>query len=737
MRRVRKPALSKGICPISVSELDQLIAGTHRDPHRVLGAHPHEAKVTVRILAPFADSVNLLLDGDERIELDHEKGGIFVGVIDQPEIPHYRVAIRHVDTEQITYDPYCFLPTIDDFDLHLIGEGRHERLWDLLGASVRELKFGSNLESKVRGVAFAVWAPNAQSVHLVGDHNQWDGARHPMRVLGASGVWELFIPDLGSGSKYKYAIKGADGECHNHADPIAKHTEVPPNTASVIFDSQYEWNDEDWLTARAKATPWKAPISIYELHLGSWRKGLSYRELAKQLVEYVTEQRFTHVEFMPVMEHPFGGSWGYQVTSFYAPTARFGTPDDFRFLVDFLHQHQIGVILDWVPAHFPKDEWALARFDGTPLYEHADPRRGEHPDWGTYIFNFGRNEVRNFLVANALFWLSEFHVDGLRVDAVASMLYLDYSRKEGEWLPNEFGGRENLEAVRLLQEVNATAYAKNPGIMMIAEESTAWAGVTRSTDESGLGFGFKWNMGWMHDSLEYLKHEPIHRKWHHEDLTFSLVYAWSENFILPISHDEVVHGKGSLASKVRGDKWQKLATVRAYLAFMWSHPGKQLLFMGSEFGQLDEWSEGSSLPWELLEQPDHLGLLHFVRDLNQSYRAHSPLWQQDSIPSGFNFLIDDDHDGNTVSFARWSEDGNVIVCAINFSPVPQERYRIPLPSAGRWREILNSDDLQYGGSGVSNSRINADQGPDRGQPASAIVRLPPLGALWLEPSELD
>jgi 1,4-alpha-glucan branching enzyme len=733
--RLRKRAKSLEIHPVSAEELDQLVLGSHQDPHQVLGAHMFNGQVTVRVLAPLADEVNVVLENGQRIGLAHEYGGIFVGVIDQVGIPHYRVAIRYGDSENVGFDPYCFLPTIGDLDLHLISEGRHEHLWETLGANIRYVPLPGKNEVKIGGTSFAVWAPNAQGVRLAGEHNHWNGAHHPMRALGTSGVWELFVPVLGNGSKYKYAIKGADGQWRDHADPVAKHTEVPPATASVIFASYYEWGDAQWLTERSAAEPWKAPVSIYEVHLGSWRQGLSYRELAKELVEYVKEQGFTHVEFMPVMEHPFGGSWGYQVTSFYAPTSRFGNPDDFRFLVDALHQNQIGVILDWVPAHFPKDEWALARFDGTPLYEHPDPRRGEHPDWGTYIFNFGRNEVSNFLVANALYWLTEFHIDGLRVDAVASMLYLDYSRKDGEWVPNEFGGRENLEAVRMLQEVNATAYAKAPGIMMIAEESTAWAGVTRSTAESGLGFGFKWNMGWMHDSLEYLKHEPIHRKYHHDELTFSIVYAWSENFILPISHDEVVHGKGSLASKVHGDKWQQLATVRAYLAFMWSHPGKQLLFMGSELGQLDEWSEDRSLPWHLLEQPQHRGLQKYVRGLNRHYRACAPLWEQDTKPAGFTFLISDDRDGNTIAYARWAEGGKTVVCAINFSPVPQEKYRLPLPSAGQWREILNSDDVQYGGSGVTNGEISADAGPDRGQPASAILRLPPLGALWLEPSE--
>ncbi len=723
------------IRPISADELDQLVLGNHRDPHRVLGAHLYKNQVTFRVLAPLADSVQVLIEGEEPAALNHEYGGIFVGVIDQNEIPSYRLAIRYGENVNISYDPYCFFPTVGELDLHLISEGRHELLWCALGANAREVRLPQSGDVQVKGISFAVWAPNAQGVRVVGDHNQWSSAHHPMRSLGSSGVWELFIPDLRNGTRYKFAVKGIDGEWRDHADPMATHTEVPPATASVVFASNYDWLDDEWVARRLTASPWREAVSIYEVHLGSWRKGLSYRDLARELTAYVKEQGFTHVEFLPVMEHPFGGSWGYQVTSFYAPTSRFGNPDDFRFLIDTLHQNQIGVILDWVPAHFPKDEWALARFDGTPLYEHADPRRGEHPDWGTYIFNFGRNEVRNFLVANALYWLTEFHIDGLRVDAVASMLYLDYSRADGQWLPNEEGGRENLDAVRLLQEANATAYAKTPGIMMIAEESTAWPGVTRLVSDAGLGFGFKWNMGWMHDSLEYLKHEPIHRKWHHNELTFSFTYAWSENFILPISHDEVVHGKGSLLTKVKGDRWQQFASIRAYLAFMWSHPGKQLLFMGSEFGQIAEWSEGESLSWSLLEHSEHQGLQHFVRELNARYRANEALWEQDTTPAGFQLLIGDDQDGNSIAYLRTSESGRTMACAVNFSPVPQERYQIPLSAAGTWREILNSDDPKYGGSGVINDVVVADLTPNRGQPASAILRLPPLGAIWLERSE--
>ncbi|MSY01908.1 MAG: 1,4-alpha-glucan branching protein GlgB, partial [Actinobacteria bacterium] len=506
--------------------------------------------------------------------------------------------------------------TLGELDLYLIAEGRHEQLWKALGAHVRRDKAGELL-----GVAFSVWAPNAQAVSLIGDHNFWDKNTHKMFRIGSSGIWEIFIPDLLAGSKYKFAICGIDGRWVDHADPMARATEIPPLTASVVEESQYSWNDNIWMEKRAQFQSWRAPVSVYEVHLGSWKLGLNYRQLAIELVEYVRAQGFTHVEFLPVTEHPYGPSWGYQVTSFFAPTSRFGSPDDFKFLVDSLHAAGIGVILDWVPAHFPKDEWALAKFDGTSLYEHADPRLGEHPDWGTLIFNFGRNEVRNFLVASALYWLTEFHIDGLRVDAVASMLYLDYSRKEGEWLPNKNGGRENLEAVQLLQEATSTAYKTHPGIMMIAEESTAWSGVTRDTSSGGLGFGFKWNMGWMHDTLEYLQHDPVHRVHHHNEVTFSILYAWSENFMLPLSHDEVVHGKGQLVNKFPGDRWQKTATLRALYGFMWAHPGKKLLFMGSEFAQNDEWNESAGLQWYLTEYGEHQGVQKCVAEINAMYRA--------------------------------------------------------------------------------------------------------------------
>jgi len=553
-----------------------------------------------------------------------------------------------------------------------------------------------------------------------------------MRAMGSTGMWELFVPDVGDGTHYKFDVLGRDGEWRQKADPVAFRAEVPPATASVVFTSTYTWGDSDWLERRAATDPLTSPMSTYEVHLGSWRQGKSYRQLADELVGHVSYLGFTHVELLPVAEHPFGGSWGYQVSSYFAPTSRFGHPDDFRYLVDTLHRAGIGVIVDWVPAHFPKDAWALARFDGTALYEHPDPRRGEQLDWGTLVFDFGRTEVRNFLVANALYWLEEFHIDGLRVDAVASMLYLDYSREPGQWLPNQYGGRENLEAVAFLQEVNATAYKRVPGIVTIAEESTAWPGVTRPTHLGGLGFGFKWNMGWMHDSLGYMAQQPIYRQYHHHQMTFSMMYAYTENFVLPISHDEVVHGKGSLLRKMPGDRWQQLANLRAYLAFMWAHPGKQLLFMGSEFGQESEWAESRSLDWWLTENPDHRGVQTLVADLNRVYAESPALFTLDSDPSGFEWIDANDAGGNVFSFLRHGSDGSVLACVSNFSAIPHEGYRVGLPHAGRWDEVLNSDAEIYSGSGVGNlGAVEATTDGWHGRPASASLRVPPLGTVWL------
>jgi 1,4-alpha-glucan branching enzyme len=717
--------------PVPQAELHDLVAGSHANPHSVLGAHVYDGAVTIRSLRPLAQAVEVVITGEpeQRIPLTHEAYGVWVGVLSGAEVPDYRMDVTYEGRTSRVDDPYRFLPTLGPLDLHLVGEGRHERLWEILGAHTRSYETPAGV---VRGTSFAVWAPNARGVRVIGDFNHWDGIATPMRSLGSSGVWELFVPDVGDGTRYKYAVLGRDGVWRERADPLAQRTEVPPATASIVYTSTYTWSDAAWISRRASSAPHREPMSIYEVHVGSWRTGRSYVELADELVDYVKSVGFTHVEFLPIAEHPFGGSWGYQVTSYYAPTARFGEPDDFRYLVDRLHQAGIGVLVDWVPAHFPKDEWALARFDGTPLYEHADPRRGEQPDWGTLVFDFGRAEVRNFLVANALYWLKDFHVDGLRVDAVASMLYLDYSRKEGEWTPNVYGGRENLDAVAFLQETNATVYREVPGVVIIAEESTAWPGVTRPTHLGGLGFGMKWNMGWMHDSLEYVSHDPVHRAFHHHQMTFAMVYAFSENYVLPLSHDEVVHGKGSLLRKMPGDRWQQLANLRAFFCYMWAHPGKQLLFMGGEIGQEAEWSESRELDWWLLDHPEHRGLQQLVRDLNAVYRDTPALWTQDTDSAGFQWIDANDATGNVFSFLRKGADGSTLAVAVNFSGGPHENYRLGLPYAGTWAEVLNTDAELYGGSGVGNlGAVEAEEISYHGLPASAVVRVPPLGGIWL------
>ncbi|RZU48620.1 1,4-alpha-glucan branching enzyme [Krasilnikovia cinnamomea] len=694
-----------------------VISGDTHDPHAILGAHPHGGRTVIRTLRRGATAVTLLFGGEKAPMTKVHPDGIFAVDV-AGTVLDYRLDVDGVECD----DPYRHLPTLGELDLHLIGEGRHEKLWTVLGAQHR----GS-------GVAFAVWAPSAQGVRVAGDFTGWgphDG--WPMRSLGSSGVWELYVPGAAPGSRYKFRILGRDGVWREKADPMAQHTEVPPQTASVVYESRYEWGDAEWMTARASRHPHQDPMSIYEVHLGSWRPGLSYTELAEQLTEYVLDTGFTHVELMPVMEHPFGGSWGYQVTGYFAPTSRFGTPDEFRHLVDTLHRAGIGVILDWVPAHFPKDEWALARFDGTPLYEHGDWRRGEHPDWGTYVFDFGRTEVRNFLVANALYWCEEFHADGLRVDAVASMLYLDYSRNSGEWTPNQYGGRENLDAISFLQEMNATVYKRNPGVVTIAEESTAWPGVTRPTHLGGLGFGFKWNMGWMNDTLTYMEKEPIYRQWHHHQMTFATVYAWSENYILPISHDEVVHGKGSLTGKMPGDRWQKLANTRALLAFMWAFTGKHLIFMGAEMGDEREWNEARGLDWDLLQDPARGGIRRLVQDLNRVYRDTPALWTQDTEPSGFRWISAEDSQHNVFSFLRFAPGGDTLACVVNFAAVPHEGYRIGLPRPGVWREVINTDSELYGGSGVGNlGQVTAEPQPWHALDFSVSLRVPPLGAVWL------
>jgi len=726
------PAPAVPVMPLGEHELGATATGSYHDPHSVLGAHEYAGGVTVRTLAPLAHEVAVLLPDGTAVPMEHEYDGIWVVALARPELPSHRLRVTWTQgAEPVELEePYRFLPTIGELDLHLIREGRHEELWRALGAHLATL-------DGVEGTSFAVWAPNARAVQVVGSFNGWDGRLHALRSLGASGVWEVFVPGPGEGDVYKFRILGADGVWRDKADPMSRFAEVPPATGSVITHSDFEWTDDHWLAERAAGDPLSSRMSVYEVHLPSWRPGLGYRELATELTDYVREMGFTHVELMPVSEHPFGGSWGYQVTGYYAPTSRLGSPDELRHLIDTLHGAGIGVLLDWVPAHFPKDEWALGRFDGTPLYEHADPRRGEHPDWGTYIFDTGRNEVRNFLVANACYWLEEFHVDGLRVDAVASMLYLDYSREDGQWVPNRHGGREDLENIAFLQEATATAYKRAPGIVMIAEESTSFPGVTRPTDAGGLGFGFKWNMGWMHDTLQYLGQDPVHRQHHHGELTFSMVYQYSENFVLPLSHDEVVHGKGSLLRKAPGDDWQQAATLRSYLAFQWTHPGKQLVFMGIEFAQGTEWSEQAGLPWWLLEYPLHRGAQQLVRDLNAVQEEFPALYERDQDPGGFEWLIGDDAAHNTLSFARRDAAGDPVVVVVNFSAEPWHEYRIPLPEGGDWLEVLNSDAPVYGGSGVGNlGRVHAEQLPLHGREHSVRLSLPPLGAVILVPSRL-
>ena len=730
----KTPAPSSGLPALHPDHVSALVEGRHPRPHDALGQHPATVigadgagvdGFVIRAVRPLAASVTAVQKDGTRIPLEHVASGLWHGFAPGAG-QAYTLEAAYADAPSWTADdPYRFVPTVGEVDLYLWGEGRHEQLWDVLGAHFRP-------HEDVVGTGFSVWAPHAQAARVIGDFNNWDGTQHAMRRLDDKGVWELFIPGLMPGSAYKFELLTASGEWVKRADPMARYTEVPPATASKVGQTLYEWGDGEWMSTRARTDPHNSPMSVYEIHIGSWRPGLSYRELADQLIDYLRELAYTHVEFLPVAEHPFGGSWGYQVTGYYAPTSRFGHPDDFRYLVDRLHQAGIGVIVDWVPAHFPKDEWALAKFDGQALYEHSDPRLGEQPDWGTLVFNFGDSQVRNFLVANALYWLEQFHIDGLRVDAVASMLYLDYSRKDGQWVPNKFGGRENLEAISFLQEANATAYKRNPGIVMIAEESTSWGGVTHPTSDGGLGFGLKWNMGWMHDSLQYMHEDPMWRADHHNDITFSFLYAFSESFLLPISHDEVVHGKGSLLAKMPGDQWQKLANVRAFLSFMWAHPGKQLLFMGSEFGQPSEWSEQRGLDWWILDHPEHQGLQRLVGQLNRVYREQPALWQQDNVPGGFGWLANDPQ-RNVVGFVRWSASGEALACLVNFGGNPVGPYKVGLPFAGRWDEILNSDAVDFGGSGVGNlGGVTAMAQPWGDQPASVELTLPPLAAVWLK-----
>ncbi|NVD44754.1 1,4-alpha-glucan branching protein GlgB [Qipengyuania atrilutea] len=712
-----------------------LFEGRLDDPFALLGPHASEGGTLVRTFQPGAEKVELVTrkKASSRGTLEEVGPGLFVGKL--PKKGDYALRITWPGgTQQVTEDPYSFGTVLSDYDLHLFSEGRHLELAKVFGAQPTEM-------DGVAGVAFSVWAPNARRVSVVGEFNTWDGRRHPMRLRHSAGVWELFVPRLGAGELYKFEIAGHDGSVIQKADPIARATEVPPGTASIVAPKpDFAWSDEDWMKKRAARQASDAPISVYEVHAGSWKadeggEPLDWRGMADKLVSYVVSMGFTHVELLPIMEHPFGGSWGYQPLSQFAPSARFGDPSDFAYFVDACHQANIGVILDWVPAHFPSDAHGLAHFDGTHLYEHADPKEGFHQDWNTLIYNLGRQEVSGFLLASAIWWLEAFHIDGLRVDAVASMLYRDYSREAGEWVPNVHGGRENLESVAFLKAMNEAVAERCPGAITVAEESTAWPGVTAPVADGGLGFDYKWNMGWMHDTLQYIEHDPVHRKWHHGELTFPMVYAYSEKYVLPISHDEVVHGKGSLWAKMPGDRWRKFANLRAYLAFMWTHPGKKLLFMGCELGMESEWNHDTPLPWHLLEQDEHAAVQRLLRDLNRLYADERPLHARDCNPGGFKWIVGDDAQNSVFSFVRWDETGEPIVAAFNMTPTPLHDYRMGLPRAGKWREVLNTDAQDYGGSNMGNSGIlEAQEEGMHDQPASAALTLPPLGALVLSPA---
>ncbi len=696
-------------------DLDRLNSCRHHAPHDFFGWHGG----VVRTRKPGAQAVEFV-SASGTVDLEPVGDDIWEATIARPEDPHvdYRLRVTYPGQAPIERaDAYNFLPTLGSLDLYLIGEGRHERLWEVLGANLKRYETDLGV---VEGVAFAVWAPNAVGVSVIGDFCGWNDLQYPMRALGSTGIWEIFIPGIGAGERYQFAIQTKDGGRVQKADPLAKGSCPPPETASRVVDSTYVWGDPEWLAARTGDT--NQPINIYEVHVGSWKVGATYNSLREELIPYLLEHGYTHVEFMPLAEHPFGGSWGYQVSGYYAPTARWGTPDELRALIDALHNAGIGVIVDWVPAHFPKDDFALGRFDGQALYEHPDPRRGEQSDWGTYVFDFGRREVRNFLVANALYWAEEFHVDGLRVDAVASMLYLDYSREE--WLPNQYGGRENLEAVQFLQETNATLQRTHPGVWTIAEESTSWPGVTAPTTEGGLGFSLKWNMGWMNDTLEYFKHEPVHRAYHHGELTFSMVYAYSERYILPFSHDEVVHGKGTLWSRQPGDDWNKAAGVRTLFGYMFAHPGKQLMFMGQEFGQTTEWNESTSVDWANLEgwgNEWHHGIKALVRDLGAIYKDTPALWQRDFDPSGFHWVVGDDAASNVLAFERYGDDGSALLAVANLSGSSYPDYRLFPTRAGRWELKLNTDDAAYQGAGNPLGDIHADaEGATLHLPANSV-----------------
>ncbi len=735
------------ITTTNLNELFQIVNVEHGEPHHVLGMHEveHEGEkfVAVRAFVPQAKEIVVVDDADQDKTYPmmkiHEDGFFEVIIEDRQEWFRYQLSLTDYEGNQwTTYDAYSFAPTISEYDRYLFGAGNHYKIFEKLGAHITTV-------DGVEGVAFGVWAPNAKAVSVIGNFNSWDGRRNQMRVLGESGIWELFVPGLKEYDQYKYQIKDKYNNVCDKADPYASFAQLRPDTASVIYDnSRYVWGDKAWTDDRSSEHIYQGPINIYEVHFGSWmrvpeegNRSMTYLEGAEKLVAYVKKMGYTHIELLPVEEHPFDGSWGYQVTGYYAPTSRFGTPDEFKAFIDACHRNGIGVILDWVPAHFPKDAFGLARFDGTALYEHQDPKQGEHPDWGTLIFNYGRNEVRNFLIANAIYWIEEFHLDGLRVDAVASMLYLDYGKNDGQWVPNEHGGRENLEAEEFLRHMNSVILGRHPGVMMIAEESTAWAGVTRSANYGGLGFSLKWNMGWMNDYLSYVKKDPIYRKYHHDNLTFSMVYAYTENFILVLSHDEVVHGKCSMMEKMPGDLWQKFANLRVTYGFMYGHPGKKLLFMGSEFGQFAEWSEARSLDWHLLEYETHQKLHQYMNDLNHLYLQEPALWEKDFDPTGFEWIECNDRDRSIIAFIRRGQDHTkelIIVC--NFTPETHFGFRLGVPVAGTYEEIFNSDDEKYGGSGVINRKpLVSDRIDWNGRQSSIELKVPPLGITILRRTE--
>ncbi len=731
-RNVRVDAMA-GIGPDAIRAL---VDGRHGDPFAILGAHAVDGERVIRAFMPGARGVDVLAreDGSRIGTLDLvQDAGLFAGAV-RSSGP-YRLRVRWPDAVQDIDDPYSFGLLLGDLDLHLISQGTHYELSRALGALAMSVE-------GVAGVRFAVWAPNARRVSVVGDFDSWDGRRHPMRLRGAAGVWELFMPGIGPGSRYKYEIVGPDGALlPQKADPVARASEAAPATASIVARSDpFPWTDGNWQADRARRQSLDAPISVYEVHPGSWirnveeDRSLNWREMADRLVPYVAALGFTHVEFMPIMEHPFGGSWGYQTLGLFAPTGRYGAPEDFAYFVDRCHAANIGVILDWVPAHFPTDVWGLARFDGTPLYEHADPREGFHQDWNTLIFNLGRNEVKGFVIASAIEWLERYHVDALRVDAVASMLYRDYSRKEGEWVPNKFGGRENLESVEFFKHLNSVIHQREPGALVIAEESTAWPGVTAPVEHGGLGFDMKWNMGWMHDTLKYMEEAPIYRRYHHHLMTFGMVYAYTEHFMLPLSHDEVVHGKGSMIGKMPGDDWQKFANLRAYYGFMWTHPGKKLIFMGDEIAQWSEWNHDTSLHWDLLDNPLNKGVQRVVAELNRVYAAERALHATDSVPEGFRWAVGDDMDRSVYGFVRQTADGSEqILVLCNMTPVPREGYRIGVPRSGYWREMLNTDAAIFGGSNLGNGGGASTEGVEsHGQAASLVLTLPPLATIVLK-----